>query len=510
MNELLLVSIFFPLLGSLALYILPNQGVLIRRVGIGIALVVAVLSTLLFIAYDAAVSGFQFVTDVAWIQDWGIRFSMGLDGLSLVLFALTAWLSVSAMLIKPDNAQDRIKEYVASILVLETTMLGTFAAMDAFLFYLFWEAMLLPMFVMIGVFGGTRRIYATLKFFLYTFFGSILMLVGLISIYLLYHQQFDVYSTSIEQLYQIVTPLKLQIWLCLSFLLAFAIKVPIFPFHTWLPDAHVEAPTAGSVILAGVLLKMGTYGMLRFVLPLFPLAATVLAPWMCGLGIIGILYGAFLAWGQTDMKKMIAYSSVSHMGFIVLGIFSLDHTAMGGAVFQMIAHGLTTGALFLLIGYIYQQRHTRLLEEYGGIAAKVPYFTVMFFIVLLGSIGLPGLCGFVGEFLIFMGSAKSESLAHGWKYVALAVPGVVLGAGYMLKLFEKVFLGELDASKNGNLVDLDRSAWASLLIPILFIFVLGISPNMVLSKVDHSIAKLGEKVRHYKIIRTASHTELGD
>ncbi|MCB0327543.1 MAG: NADH-quinone oxidoreductase subunit M [Bdellovibrionales bacterium] len=503
MNTLLLVTVFLPLFASGLLWFAPKKSKWIHGYGAGVSVVIAALSVVLFWKFESGNPDFQFVTDMDWISSFGIRFSMGMDGLSLVLFVLTSLLTFSAMLCKPDRAQGQIKKYVASLLVLESMILGTFAAMDAFLFYVFWEAMLLPMFLLIGIFGGANRIYATMKFFLYTFFGSIFMLIGMISLYLLYAKQFGHYSTSIADLYQVVTPLKIQLWLCLSFLLAFAVKVPIFPFHTWLPDAHVEAPTAGSVVLAGVLLKMGTYGMLRFVLPLFPMAATVFAPWICGLALIGIVYGAFLAWGQSDMKKIIAYSSVSHMGFIVLGIFSLTHTGISGAVFQMLAHGITTGALFLLIGYIYSQRHTRVIGEYGGIAKVVPKYSAVFFLVLLGSIGLPGLCGFVGEFLIFIGGVASQAFT-GWKYVSVAVLGVVLGAGYMLKLYEKVFLGSLDHEENKTLQDLNLRAYVALFLPVVFVFVLGLFPNLVFEKIESSVSRLGEKVSHYKVVRSAS------
>lgn len=483
MNHLLSWIIFLPMVGGVATLLIPSsKNSMIQKTGCVTTFVTFILSLFLFRGFQIGFKGYQFVEDISWIPTYGIRYNIGVDGLSTLLIVLTTLLTWIALFSSSKSIQERKKEFVLSILLLETAMLGTFASLDIFFFYIFWELMLIPMFLLIGVFGGPRRIYATLKFFLYTAFGSLLMLVGIISLYVLHYKESNVHTTSLADLLNTSLALKTQIWLFLSFFIAFAIKIPLFPFHTWLPDAHVEAPTAGSVILAGVLLKMGAYGILRFANPLFPQAAEVLAPVICGLAVVGIIYGALMCFKQEDIKKLIAYSSVSHMGFVVLGIYSFQQAAVTGAIFQMIAHGLTTGALFLMIGMIYDRKHTRMMKDYGGIAKTMPRYTMLFFIVTMGSIGLPGLCGFVGEFMILSGTFQSLVIGKAFLFVGIAVLGVVLGAGYMLKLFENVFLGQ-DPHKD-NLGDLTIREGVYMSVLIVMIFWFGIQPQFLIRTLD--------------------------
>jgi NADH-quinone oxidoreductase subunit M len=486
MNHLLSWIIFLPMVGSIALLLTPSaQDKTIRIIGLATTLVTFALSLVMFCGFDLNAVGYQFVEKCSWIPTYGIQYHIGVDGMSMLLMVLTTLLTVISLVSSRDSVKERLKEFILSILLLETAMLGTFASLDVFFFYIFWELMLIPMFILIGVFGGARRIYATLKFFLYTAFGSLLMLAGFIALYTLHYQQTGVHSTALADLLNVNAPLNLQLLLFMSFFLAFAIKVPLFPFHTWLPDAHVEAPTAGSVILAGVLLKMGGYGLIRFAIPLFPIAAEVFAPSICILAVIGIIYGALMCFRQEDIKKLIAYSSVSHMGFVVLGIFSFQSIGVSGAVFQMIAHGLTTGALFLMIGMIYDRKHTRQMKDYGGIAKTMPRYTVLFFIVTMGAVGLPGLCGFVGEFMILMGSFQSPVLHNSYLYTAFAVVGVVLGAGYMLMMFERVFLGK--DPHNNTMKDLTTREGVYMLALIVGIVWFGIQPNFVLKYLNPKI-----------------------
>lgn len=483
MSHLLSWIIFLPMIGALVVLAAPSsKSCVIQKIGVGTTLITFLASLKMLILFQSGAANYQFVEKHTWIPAYGIQYHLGVDGLSMLLMVLTTLLTVISLISSNPSIKDRKKEFVLSILLLETAMLGTFASLDVFFFYMFWEVMLIPMFLLIGVFGGPRRIYATLKFFLYTAFGSLLMLVGFITLYVLHYQQTGHLSTSLHDLLNVSVPLRLQMFLFLSFFVAFAIKIPLFPFHTWLPDAHVEAPTAGSVLLAGVMLKMGGYGLLRFAIPLFPTAAQIFSSSICILAVVGIIYGALMCFRQEDIKKLIAYSSVSHMGFVVLGIFSFQPAAVSGAIFQMIAHGLTTGALFLLIGMIYDRKHTRMMKDYGGIAKSMPKYAILFFIVAMGSVGLPGLCGFVGEFLILSGSFQSTAFTNAYLYTAFAVLGVVLGAGYMLLLFERVFLAK--DTHNDGMKDVSLTEGAYIFVLVAFIFWFGIQPNFILKRLN--------------------------
>ncbi len=391
--------------------------------------------------YIDPASGFRFVYERPWIDLIGANYKFGIDGISMLLVLLTTLLGFIAILSSWTAIKERVKEYYAFMLLLQTGMLGVFMSLDFLVFYVFWEVMLVPMYFLIGVWGGPRKLYAAIKFFLYTLAGSVLMLVGILAIYFYQHDATGVYSFDILAFQKLGFPTDLQYWVFLAFFVGFAIKVPMFPFHTWLPDAHVEAPTAGSVILAGVLLKMGTYGFVRFSLPMFPWATMHFLKPMLILALIGIIYGALVAMMQKDMKSLVAYSSVSHLGFVMLGVFAATPVALQGGVLQMINHGISTGALFLIVGIIYERRHTRLISEYGGLSHIMPVYATVFLIMTLSSIGMPGLNGFIGEFFILQGTFAAPGL---WIYAAVAVIGIVLGAAYMLWLYQRVMFGKLE------------------------------------------------------------------
>ncbi|MBI2877627.1 MAG: NADH-quinone oxidoreductase subunit M, partial [Candidatus Tectomicrobia bacterium] len=409
--------------------------------------------------------------------------------ISLFMVLLTTLLTAIAILSSWTAVTERVKEYMIFMLLLETGMLGVFVSLNVFLFYVFWEAMLIPMYFLIGIWGGPRRIYAAVKFFLYTMAGSLLMLVAILSLYFLNYRHTGQYEFDLPQLLQLPIAPELQFWLFLAFALSFAIKVPMFPFHTWLPDAHVEAPTAGSVILAGVLLKMGTYGFLRFCLPLFPQASLEFIPLISALAVIGIIYGALVAMVQQDIKSLVAYSSVSHLGFVMLGIFAFNLQGIEGGLLQMVNHGLSTGALFLIIGMIYERRHTRLIHEYGGLSRQIPVFGVFFMIATLSSIGLPGLNGFVGEFLVLVGVFKANVIA-----AVLAATGVILAAVYMLWMFQRVMFGPLTNPANRELRDLNERE-VILLVPLVVgMLIIGIYPQVLLGKMEPSVNHLLQQV----------------
>ncbi len=490
---------YVPLVGAAILLLLDGgRPALLRRFATGVALFDFFLSVPLWFAFDREGPLFQFVEDVPWIEAIGVRYQFGVDGIALLLVLLTTLLGVLAFLSSWSAIREREKEYYAFMLLLQTGMLGVFMAMDFFLFYVFWEVMLVPMYFLIGIWGGPRKLYAAIKFFLYTLAGSVLMLLGILALYFFNGEGLlgwqglgNPASFSVLQFHEIASriPPDLQFWIFLAFFVGFAIKVPMFPFHTWLPDAHVEAPTAGSVILAGVLLKMGTYGFVRFSLPILPEATVRLLPWMAGLAIIGILYGGLVAMAQKDMKKLVAYSSVSHLGFVMLGVFALNPAGLKGGVLQMINHGLSTGALFLLVGIVYERRHTRMIADYGGISKVMPVFATIFLIITLSSIGLPALNGFIGEFTILVGAFNRV-----WWWAVLAGLGIVLGAAYMLWMYQRVFFGPITHAENRELADLGRRELAYLLPLVLLCFWIGLYPRPFFAVLEKPVAYVAARV----------------
>ena len=485
MSLLLNCIVWLPAAAAVLLLLLPRErSAAIRPLALLVTLATLALSLVLPWQFDSAKARMQFVTDIPWISSPPIRYHIGVDGISLFLILLITFLSVLCVLASWRSVENHVKEFFFFLLLLESGTIGVFVSMDLFLFYVFWEVSLVPMYFLIGIWGHERRIYAAVKFFLFTLFGSVLMLVGIIWLYNLFGT-FD-YEVILRQIADGTHSLSStqQIWLFLAFFAAFAIKVPLFPLHTWLPDAHVEAPTAGSVMLAGVLLKMGTYGLLRFCLPLFPDASHALAAPVMALAVIGIIYGSLVAMVQPDLKKLIAYSSVAHLGFVVLGIFSFNQVAVQGSVYQMLNHGVSTGALFLLVGMIYDRRHTRLIRDLGGLATPAPTLATLFLITTLSSIGLPLLNNFVGEFLILLGVFQENM-----RYTVLAATGVVLSAAYMLWMYQRVFLGEA-APANQNFPDLDAREKTILLPAVALMLIMGVFSPYFLGRMDASAASL--------------------
>jgi len=487
----LTLTIFLPLAAALvAAFMDGSRTKLIMGFGIAASGVVFVISLWILAGFDGSVADMQLVEEASWIPKIGASYKVGVDGLSLLLVLLTTFLTPIALLSSWNSIQEKVKEYVISMLVLQTGMIGVFLALDLFLFYVFWELMLVPMYFIIGVWGGPRKVYAAIKFVLFTMAGSVLMLVAILVLYFMHAAQTGVHTFDLTQLYAATIPYRPQLFLFGAFFLAFAIKVPLFPLHTWLPDAHVEAPTAGSVILAGVLLKMGTYGLLRFCLPLFPEASRALTPVVVVLALIGIVYGALVSMVQRDIKSLVAYSSVSHLGFVVLGIFMANLQSVEGSIIQMVNHGLSTGALFLMVGMIYERRHTRLISDFGGLASKIPVFTAFFLVVTLSSIGLPGLNGFVGEFLILVGTFRESVWA-----AAVAATGVILAAGYMLWMYRRVMHGEVTNPENEKLTDLTGREKLVLVPVVIMIVAIGFFPMTFLSKTEASVTKLVSEYR---------------
>jgi NADH-quinone oxidoreductase subunit M len=494
---ILTTTIFFPLVFAVALFFLPEENLKrIKWVALSGSITTFLVSLFLFFGYDATSGGFQFLHKFAWIDSLNISYFVGIDGMSLLLILLTTFLTPLALLGTWNSIEKQLKGYSMMVLLLEVGMIGVFASLDLFLFYIFWEAMLIPMYFIIGIWGGPNRMYAAVKFFLFTLFGSVLMLVAIIWLgYFASTVPGGQFTTNLFDLYHIapLLPVNLQMWMFAAFGLSFAIKVPVWPLHTWLPDAHVEAPTAGSVLLAGVLLKMGTYGFIRFNLPLFADASLRAMPLMCVLAVIGIVYGALVAMVQTDMKKLVAYSSVSHLGFVILGIFSMTEEGLQGAIIQMINHGLSTGALFLLVGVLYDRTHTRVIADYGGVAKTMPIYATFLMIITFSSIGLPGLNGFIGEFLVMLGSFRSTFLDNRW-FTVVAGLGVIFSAVYMLWMYQRVMMGPVrsDGLYGGHhLRDLTKREIAVFIPIVLFVVWIGVFPKTFLSKsaplVKHTI-----------------------
>ena len=485
--------VFLPAVGAVIIGLLPRgaRDETVKRAALAVALLTFLVSLPLYTGFDARVADYQFQERRPWLPSLGISYHVGIDGISLLLVLLTTFLMPITLLASWHAIEKRWKEFAVTMLLLETGMLGVFVALDLFLFYVFWEAMLIPMYLVFGVWGGTNRVYAAVKFVLYTLAGSLLMLVAILALFFQHGAATGNYTFDLPVLAQYVLPGgRVQNLLFLAFALAFAIKVPMFPFHTWLPDAHVEAPTPGSVILAGVLLKMGTYGFLRFCLPLFPQASLTFAPWIIVLAIVGIIYGAWVSTVQPDIKKLVAYSSVSHLGFVVLGLFTLTPQGMVGGIIQMVNHGLSTGALFLMVGMIYERRHTRLIADFGGLWKVIPAFSVLFLIVCLSSLGLPGLNGFVGEFLILLGTFQVHRLA-----AVLATSGIIFAAVYLLWMYQRVCFGEVTHEANRRLVDLTPREWAVLLPVLLFIVWIGVYPTTFTTMTEPSVQALITQVQ---------------
>ena len=485
--------IALPIVGALLLLVVRDgdrHEEVIRRIALVVSGLVFAETLLLWAEFDAASAEFQFVERYAWIPSFGISYAVGVDGISLFLIALTGVLTPLALLSSWESVHTRTRAFCMFVLLLESAMIGVFVSLDLFLFYVFWDAMLIPMYFLIGIWGYERRVYAAIKFMLYTMAGSVLMLLAIVGLAWLHYGATGRYSFDVLEMYALTVPTNLQFWFFLAFALAFAIKVPLVPFHTWLPDAHVEAPTAGSVILAGVLLKMGTYGLVRFAFPLFPMAATFFAPYLATLAVVGIIYGALVAMVQPDLKKLVAYSSVSHLGFVVLGIAAMNTQGLQGAVYQMLNHGVSTGGLFLIVGMLSDRRHTRAIADFGGLKAVTPRLVAVFLIVTLSSIGLPGLNGFVGEFLILLGAFTWDP-----RFAVCAATGVILSAVYMLWMFQRVNYGELTNDKNSGMRDLTPREWAVLVPIVVLVVLMGVAPNLFLRPIEPSVQRIVDRLQ---------------
>jgi NADH-quinone oxidoreductase subunit M len=481
---ILTTLIFLPVAGAVLLLLIGrSQAGLIKGLALTTAIVDFLVSVPLFVNFDKSTHLMQFVERHEWIPSWNIAYYLGLDGISILFVLLSTLVTILCVLISWNSVKTKVKEFYIALLIMESAMIGVFCALDFFLFYIFWEAMLIPMYLLIGVWGGPNRVYAAIKFFLYTLVGSVLMLVGIIFLYFYSGNTFDILALATKSY-----PYQLQFWLFWAFFAAFAVKVPMFPVHTWLPDAHTEAPTAGSVILAAVLIKMGAYGFLRFSMPILPDAARAMTPVMLTLSVIAIIYGGVICLAQTDMKRLIAYSSVSHMGFVTLGIFALNTQGMEGGILQMINHGVVTGALFLSVGVIYDRTHTRQIADYGGVASAMPIYASLFIVFTLAAIGLPSTNGFVGEFLIILGGFTANQWAG-----LLAATGIIIGAGYMLWMYQRVFFMETNP-KVAGLPDITGREFLALLPMVVLIFWIGIYPDTFLGFLHESVRHLLERV----------------
>ena len=478
MDNILSVLVFFPAIAGLLGFVVEKNSM--RVYGISVATVELLLSLWLWMSFDGTNAGMQFVELIPIVPDFGISYYLGVDGISLFIVVMAALMTLLGMI--SMSVEKDIKNMIITLLFLEMTMVGVFVALDAIIFYLFWELSLVPMLYIIGAWGGPLRVYASIKFFLYTFTGSLIMLVGMLFMAYLYHSVSGVWSFSITDWYALVLPVNYQIWLFVAFFIGFAIKVPMFPFHTWLPYAHGQAPTIGSVILAAVLLKMGTYGFVRFSLPLFPDASVMMIMPIAVISIIMIIYTAMVAYAQEDIKQVIAYSSVSHMGVIVLGTFAMNAEGISGSIFLMLSHGIVSGALFMLVGVIYDRRHTKLLSEFGGLATVMPKYALVFGIMLMAAVGLPLTIGFVGEFLVLLGFYKVSMIG-----TILAGSTIVLGAIYMLTIYKRTFFGPIANDENKKLLDLDGKEIVSLVPLVAIVIWLGVYPKPVLAPIDNSV-----------------------
>ena len=481
---ILSLVIFLPVAGAvMLLFINRSNAFLIKLMALIVSIATSIISLPLFFRFNMNTYGMQFVESRAWIPAWNVNYALGVDGISVLFVLLSTLITILCVLISWEAITNKLKEFYIAILLVEAAMIGVFCSMDFFLFYIFWEAMLIPMFLIIGVWGGPNRVYAAIKFFLFTLVGSLLMLVGIVVLY-----TYSGGSFSILELDALTYPYNMQMILFWAFFASFSVKVPMFPVHTWLPDAHSEAPAAGSVLLAAILIKMGAYGFLRFSIPLFPDAAVAMTPVMLTLSVIAIIYGGIVCFAQTDLKRLIAYSSVSHMGFVTLGIFALNTQGLEGGILQMVNHGIITGALFLAVGAIYERTHSREISDYGGLATVTPVFAAFFMIFTLASIGLPSMNGFVGEFLIILGGFAASKIMG-----VLAATGVIIGAAYMLWLYQRIFFMD-EGPKAAGLTDLNGREIAALLPLLVLVFWIGLYPNAFLGFMRVSVQHLIEQV----------------
>ena len=490
MNHLLSLILFTPLVGAAVLMFVNKRSEnAIRWVANLFALAGFLVSLPLWFAYDVTNPAYQFVERAQWIPSIGAWYYLGVDGFSILLILRTTLMGVIAILSSWTAITERVKEFYIFLLLLQTGMIGAFVSLDFLLFFLFWEVMLVPMYFLIGIWGSDRRLYSAIKFFLYTLVGSVVMLLGILALYFHFHTVTGVYSFDITQYQRMNVPFNLQWWVFLAFFLGFSIKVPMFPFHTWLPDAHTDAPTAGSVILAAVLLKMGTYGFIRFSLPILPEATKACVWWVAALSIIGIVYGALVAMAQKDWKRLVAYSSVSHMGLVMLGLFALNPVGLTGSIVQQLNHGISTGGLFLIVGIVYERRHTRQISEYGGLSKVMPVYAAVFMIMMLSSIGLPMLNGFIGEFLILQGVFVVDLV-----WALIAASGIVLGAAYMLWLYQRTMFGKVENPKNEKLLDLNLREFATFVPLIILAFWIGVYPSPFLRFLEPTVKNVMTRV----------------